>query len=718
MDTVKALIKNVDEDYLTGLSNKGTVKRAAKDLEKESPVLTWTDEGAEIALKEEKCVIRAPLTESGCTCPSRSICRHIVTAVLWMKKELKKEASGQEEERCERFQEILDIPAEKLKRACGSTRYRNFLAHIRNGALPPVEESSVVTVSLPWDKATVKLLLPFSGSSCTCHSRELCAHKAQAVLAYQLARKAVTLARLETLLDEENSLDEKLVFKAAASVCETLGQQMGVGLSRQSPEETESLERLAIIAHRAKLPSLESSLRALCGSYEQYFSRSAAFRGEELLGNMLSLYRLAGELKAAAGSGEESKENGADGRKEKMRALAGNFRDTYEPVGKLHLAAMGGRSFSSKTGYAGEIYYFLETEQKMWYTWTDVRPTIYGESRRRPPANSNGAMAPWGLNCSRAELQNLEFDLQNAKAASGVRLSVSQESRGEITGNRSLGNENICGMIWWDFEKMLKDYFFGGLKSGGKRDFAAQEEPDGGQAENFGITENGQGRREKLALAGAVRWDETVFDTVSQRFTWSVFDSQGRALFISVKYTKEEKMTVQLLERMEKRLRGRGFEDIVFFGSLYLDGEGRLCLYPIEVFFGEASGKQEAPAAAAAESGGVSWEILTSMKQYLQEAEKSLLDIFYSGTNSLWEEVLSGLVSLAEDGERLGLHQAGICFSRIAELLKGKRHQMEFEPGPVIEVMEELLSYIRACREKLSYDMALAVMKNKNFRKG
>ena len=129
------------------------------------------------------------------------------------------------------------------------------------------------------------------------------------------------------------------------------------------------------------------------------------------------------------------------------------------------------------------------------------------------------------------------------------------------------------------------------------------------------MAENGQGRREKLALAGAVRWDETVFDTVSQRFTWSVFDSQGRALFISVKYTKEEKMTVQLLERMEKRLRGRGFEDIVFFGSLYLDGEGRLCLYPIEVFFGEAYGKQEAPAAAAAESGGVSWEILTSMKR-------------------------------------------------------------------------------------------------------
>lgn len=99
------------------------------------------------------------------------------------------------------------------------------------------------------------------------------------------------------------------------------------------------------------------------------------------------------------------------------------------------------------------------------------------------------------------------------------------------------------------------------------------------------------------------------------------------------------------------------------------------------------------------------------MKQYLQEAERSLLDIFYCGMDSFSEEILSGLLSLAEDGERLGLHQAGSCFSRIAELLKGKRHRMEFSPEPVIEAMEELSGYIRACREKLSYDMAANVMK-------
>ena len=83
MDTLKALIRNVDDDYLTGISNKGTVKRAARDLEAESPSLTWTEEEAAVALKEENCIIRSPLTDSACSCPSRSICRHIVTARLW-----------------------------------------------------------------------------------------------------------------------------------------------------------------------------------------------------------------------------------------------------------------------------------------------------------------------------------------------------------------------------------------------------------------------------------------------------------------------------------------------------------------------------------------------------------------------------------------------------------------------------------------------------------
>mgnify|MGYP001030519970 CR=1 FL=1 len=78
---------------------------------------------------------------------------------------------------------------------------------------------------------------------------------------------------------------------------------------------------------------------------------------------------------------------------------------------------MGGRSFTSKNGYEGEIYYFLERVQRKWYTWTDARPVLYENVRTKRPAEAERMQAPWGLNCSREKMQEVEFDLQNARAA-------------------------------------------------------------------------------------------------------------------------------------------------------------------------------------------------------------------------------------------------------------------------------------------------------------
>lgn len=712
MDSLKALIEKVDDDYLTGLSNKGTVKRAYKDLEQEAPVVLWREQEAEVRLKEESCIIRSPLQESGCSCPSRSICRHVLTAILWLKREQGGEEKGEEREEAAGqtkgetgqakeaaeqmkeaagqavFEEILALPAKRLKSACGSKGYRQFLAHARTGDLPSIEESSIVTVTIPWEKAVVKLMTPFQYSACSCHSRELCSHKAQAVLACQMKKGLVTIKELEALQTEENPLDEKAIKKACDTILGQLGQQISEGLFRQSPEAAESLERLAVIAHRSGLPGLEGSLRAASSCYGQYFSRSASFRTEELLENLLSLYR---RTKRLARSGQQ----------EEIRLLAGNFRDAYEPAGKLHLVGMGERSFISKTGYEGEIYYFLETEQKKWYTWTDARPTIYETAKKTRPSGMKSAQAPWDLNCGRGQLQNLEFTLQNAMAAFGGRLSVSQKSKGEAVGIRDFGREDIGGMIVWDFERLLRE-----LSDCGEQEFDGRGK------------ESGKAGREKLTLAGAVRFEETVFDTVAQQFSWCVYDGRGRKLFIALRYTREEQTVIRMLERLEKRLRGQPPGEIVFFGSLYIDERGRLCLYPIEVFFDEdfGSGRKEEPLTDGEEKddGEVySSKILSVMKQYLEEATSCLLDVFASGFASVQEETLSELSELSKEGERLGLHQAGEALAEIGRLLQERRHRMDFLPEPVILETDRLFRYLRLCGEKLSRDMALHTMRGR-----
>jgi len=679
VEDLRVLIQKADDDYLAGLSNKGTVKRAYKDLEQETPVLTWQKEEAQVALRDATCVICAPLGESRCSCPSRNICRHVVTAILWIKQELEQDPKAEEnssEESGKAMEEILSFPAERLKRACGSGRFRTFLAHIRAGELPPIEERSIVTVTLPWENATVKLLEPFDYSTCTCHSRELCPHKAQAALAYQIKKGRTALKDLERMQEAEETWDVELVARTGRKVCEALMRQACTGLSRQSREVTGELERLAVLSHRAKLPKLENGLRELAGEYEQCFSRSAAFRQRELLSKFLQLYGRAGKL-ADAESQEE------------IRPLSGNFRDTYEPVGKLHLAAMGGRTFSSKTGYEGETYYFLETEKKQWYTWTDARPVFYEGVRRRPLAGAEQNQAPWGLNCSREQMQELEFDLTGAKAASKGRLSASQDTKAEITGVRSFEEDAIWQMIRWDYEKLLKEYETKAWK--GKRD-------------------EGQ---EKLALVGAVRWENTEFDPIRQRFSWCIYDTMGRKLFVSIKYTKEEQLTIRLLERLEQRLRKRPQGNIVFFGSLYLDEESRLCLFPIEFFLKDTKkGEEINEPAASEEEIRLFPDAVKTLSQYCREAAGQLSDLFISGFDSVSDDVLDQMEILGEDAKHLGLHGAAGELRHISGLLRGKRHQMEFSPGPVLEAMERLEQYLSVCQEKISWDLALLSMRD------
>lgn len=722
MEELKKLLAQTDEEYLIGLSNKGTVKRAYKDLEQESPSVVWEGEEAEVTLKEAVCRIRAPLGESTCSCPSRSVCRHLITAVLYLKRELEKsvpsrekEAGTEEEKKAEAGmrssgallpeleQELLSIPIGRLRQACKTKGYRDFLRHLDQGELPELEpgaSGSLLTVRFPWNQIVVKLLSPLEHSTCSCHSRELCAHKAQAVLAFQLQKGTLTRKQLEKGNKGAGEWDLEELSQAAGTMKTGISLQLLTGLSRLSPEAQESMERLAVISHGASLPDFETAFRSAASEYRQYFQRSGAFRTESLLARLLGLYARAAVL-------EQTKEP------EKLRALAGTFRDTYAPVPRLHLTAIGGRSFQSKTGYAGERYYFLETEQKQWYTWTDVRPVFYEGIRRRPAGNYEQEQAPWGLNCSRADMMELEFYLDQAKAAEGGRLSVSRETKSEIAGQRNLAREEIREMVVWDYRELLS------MLEG----------------------------QEPLVLAGAVRCGEGRFDSVKQRFTMDIFDRYGRRISVAVNYSKEEKLTIQVLERLSARLAGqqeKGWQEkehtLVFFGIPYLEG-GSLCLYPIEYFEGKRFGavpevpeqkettseqenslpgwKKESAAGQKEEQIGEqktetppAERTVKALEQLLLEIRQTLGDLFQSGLDSVQEESLSQLRRLEKESGEMGLHGGSEELSRIRAALEQKAHQMEFDPEPVILAWGRLMDYLGACLEKTSFDQALIRMED------
>ena len=81
------------------MANKGIVKRAYKDMAAGDYKVISVDGEVEVSVGGEKVLIRQPLGESSCSCPSRTICRHVVLGILALKKFVAESGTEQEEQK-------------------------------------------------------------------------------------------------------------------------------------------------------------------------------------------------------------------------------------------------------------------------------------------------------------------------------------------------------------------------------------------------------------------------------------------------------------------------------------------------------------------------------------------------------------------------------------------------------------------------------------------
>ena len=385
MSIWKDRLADIDDDYLIGLSNKGIVKRAYKDKGETAAAVQDVGEDVSVKVGEEIVTVRYPLAESKCTCPSRSMCRHVVQAILVLKEKCMAEEAdgsesaeemppaGQQERQSDLnvrpdqhaqpgqneqsgqtvWKEIIACPFEKLKKTLGVRQFQSFVNQVAAGARPGISSSSVVTVQLPRQDYTVKLLAPLKYSTCSCHKKELCVHKASAILWCQLEAGSLTKEALLGEMEETQEYDMARVKEAAGQMKAFLEELFATGLSRTSPDVLDYLERLAVISHNEGLARFEGYFRALSDSYDRYFAGKAAFKTEDLMGQTARLYRRAELLQQA--------ENAVG-----VAGLAGEFRADYIPVGNLDLIGIAMEHFESQTGYEGETVYFLEENAKKW----------------------------------------------------------------------------------------------------------------------------------------------------------------------------------------------------------------------------------------------------------------------------------------------------------------------------------------------------------------
>lgn len=581
MSDWKTLLGGIDDDYLVGISNKGIVKRAYKDKEEyDCEVLSIEDE-VQVRVGEETVHIRNPLGESKCSCPSRSICRHVILAILILKEtvsETKEESiettekhdiaaqdtlsgteqdmvqmpsAGQKEDLHTKLkEEIKNYPLEQLRRQLGQKAFQGFVGQVKAGIKPQIDDTSVIFVKLPKQDMTVKLLYPLEYSTCTCHKKEFCIHKAMAVLWCKQQAGQIKPADLEQSLEEKPDLDKEQIQDAALQMKTFLEELMSTGLSRTSPDVLDYLERLAIISHNAKLANFEGYWRALLDSYQSYLKRKSSFRVVELMQQLTRLYRRVELLLQAEGSMQ-------------LMELAGEFKAKYHPVGNLELIGIAVEHFESQTGYEGETIYFLEENTKKWYTYTAARPKFYDNSAKTRRGMTENALAPWQLSISLENMVLAKIRLTNAKCDERFRLSSSQETKGELLAERQKGNrlcaENLGSWYYRDFQSL----------------FLKQIEPQ----KRSWLREQSASETKgtELVFVRPASCEKAVFSPTEQKLYMSLFDENGRELVIEVAYSKNESWGIRYLERLTN-------ENLpCFLGKVWLR-EGKIRMYPVAAF--------------------------------------------------------------------------------------------------------------------------------------
>ncbi len=535
-----AAIREIDDDYLIGLCNKGTVNRAKKDLAALSaPEVEIREESAVVRWGDVECEIRAPLGESRCSCPSSSICRHRIAAILWLQancgqEEPRGEAESEKEEAPHKFEELAGYPTEKLLRQLGTKQLSTVLFRLESGELPRVTQTSVVTVELPWIPATVRLLEPLEHSTCTCHSRSLCQHKAQALLYWKIAVGEVGADTLRKALHTIGNHTCEEGKGICLAVQEMLSAQMTTGLSRMPDTVCDTVERMASLCHTAKLPNLERSLRRLHQEYIRYFNRSARYRDIKLLRFVAQSFRLAQQLEQAEDS--------------VYQQLVGEFRSEYINIGALPLYLLTQQTFSGQSGYVGAIYYFWASEKHCFYTFHQLRPVKEGEQHHWTPTE-----CVWKMPCTLPNAIHFTMELHGARVSSSGKLSSTCQCAavmGKRENPRDIFPEEE---IFTDFARLLHE----------------RSAPH--------LSEN-----QRLALVYPKRCIPQEYDTVQQIFSMELADGEGRTVYLEYQYRNGGEKEMRKLEKLAGKIRSSPRMRPMFFGVVYREGD-KLKLFPIEI---------------------------------------------------------------------------------------------------------------------------------------
>ncbi|MGH4124410.1 MAG: hypothetical protein ACREV6_15915 [Clostridium sp.] len=550
---IGTFLLNIDDEFLIGVSNKGIFNRAKKDLEKSEAIkveVAEEDSALKCILEDgTECVINEDIKAYKCSCPSRSICKHVLMCYLYVKSNLNslfsvENKSLNENKESEKFDfsEFLNIDIESLSKLLGEKAFNEIVKRINFGVEIEIEEASLLTIKFKEEDHVVKVIPNIKEEIspkeildeviCSCKSKEICRHKVEALIHYEIFKGFIKKEDL-VILNKKSKAEKTLLIEGVSLVKKLMEDILFVGISRLPENITDKVESTALLCHSYNLPNLEKMLRSVKSEIELYINKNASFSIASFRKKISYIYTTALAI-----------ENCKD--ENKLYKLCGEHKSAYYDIPPIILYGIGAESWSSKSGYEGITYYYFEENKGNLFTYTSSRPTYY-DNKKRNYGLAYSEVPSFGIQGSLEEISQHSIRLVNGKINDERRISASGQSKGQLLEKTDIYKLDFKELFIDNWQQLLQGY---------------------------------SKKNTNLYIIKAESYENSSFDKINQRFILPIYDAEKNMICIEIDYSKEKKRMIQKFERMErlKKYPGR------MLVHTYLK-EGQLRVIPIVAYY-------------------------------------------------------------------------------------------------------------------------------------
>lgn len=507
-----AIVRGFDDASWESLASKGLLRRARKDMEKGLAIEVAWEKPSGLELKVPPFLVTMPSSgpaKATCTCPAPGICQHILAVGLYLQARSSPASEQKVVVNAESVrEEIAAITPELLRDWAGPVEYRSGIALREKNSLPSVIEYGE-TVLIRLMPSTIEarfvpgggldgMILPSANAKRVAVAALLAVH---ASLGLEAPEAAVQRSFFELSATPRTARE---ILASAQSVIE---EAISVGLSHLSPTIADRLVTLAVSAQGANLPRVSLALRSISDEVRSILLREARADESRLFTSAARVYALMEAIRLGGDTPDQT--------------LIGTSRLQYVEVPEIELFGVGAYPWQTGSGYTGLTVLFWSNTSQEFLSWSEARPS----SQRFEPRQRFFGEGPWDGAQSPRQAGSSHLKLRNARRTASGRISGSKKTRALVltpTPPSSLQFEGKLFSSWIALHQYARSKQPLGLRDPVPLDMVVVLEPS--------------------------YFDTRIFDSVTQTFTWDVYDEAGRMLKLSLPFREWNKDAIRILE--------------------------------------------------------------------------------------------------------------------------------------------------------------------------